>query len=115
MPTSSSDLFDKNELLAQSLKVKENLNNLVLYITNNHREFYIKENYELKDILSVAVFAVWFVVFLCLIANCLLCCNFIGVCCSEDKDFEDHVSLAADLRHSSALRNPVSRESGESR
>ena len=115
MPTSSSDLFDKNELLVQSLKVEENLNNLVLYITNNHREFYIKDKYELKDILSVVVFVVWFVVFLCLVANCLLCCNFMGVCCSEDKEFEHHVSLAADRRNSSALRNPVSRESGGSR
>jgi hypothetical protein len=36
-----------NDLVVQATKVNENMNNLKGYIANNHREFYIKEQYEL--------------------------------------------------------------------
>ena len=101
-----------NDLVVQATKVNENMNNLKGYIANNHREFYIKENYKLQDLLSIAVFVVWFVVFLCLITNCLLCCNFMASCCSKSDQFNDEM----DLRVSNVpdQRSPE-REAGESR
>jgi hypothetical protein len=77
-----------NKLIKSSLNLKQNLENLLKYVENNHKEFYIKKQYEFGDTLNITVFIVWFVVLLCMMANLILCCN--HMCqCQQDKDEEE--------------------------